>query len=467
MRGLAAGCLVGSLAVFVFSAVASGHPLEPVPPGHWAYRALYHLAAAGLIPTQRLSSQPLTRGAVRALTLEARERADTMAVSPGTRDLLDALVAGFAGGERPASRTLRLRLGDRRGSSASAGWSTGTETWVIGVEGSVFEGSAAVSRAYGRYERGRLALQAGRDVLWWGSSPRSTLFLSDEAGSLDSLWLAVGWRSVALTKFVAPLSLEVGRYLIGSRLDWQASPGLRIGFTELVVARPSGMMAFWMLNPLPVVLSDLLDPIRVRRWFGIPDVENPLGGVDFDWRLRPGVVLSGQVLVDDLSATFPPRAGAQLGLFFADPFHTGRTSLRLEYTAVANWTYTDMSGYDNHFLWNGRPLGFWLGNDSDDLFLELSHVLDAGRSVGGWLAQTRRGEGRIGTQWTTADAAWVRWWLSGVVETRRAAGIYYEWRWFDGWARLLTEVGTIDNQGHAAGVQGWDTRLGVHWSHSW
>lgn len=540
LAGAAAGVCPGipaRLAVRTCSAAAAGHPLETVPPGHWAYQALALLAAAGLIAPRDLARQPLTRSEIAALVRQAERAASADGadasgpsgwrpdvgsgagrgvVPRGVADLLRALRWEFApepsaeggggrsadapgaggpagesgtggsvgapGPSQPASgihpglsaaaeggavQGLGLTAFPRGGRARSVlGWGAGGEGWLLQAE-AVWDGRTVEPgrvSARGRF-RG-FDLQAGSERLRWGASPRSTLFLSEHAGPIEGLLLTADARGVRLTKFAAPLLVDPPRYLVGTRADWQVNPRLRVGLVELVVARPGGLLPYWLLNPLPAVLSGPFGAL-LQEWTGAND--NPLGGLEVDYRPRPGLLLYGQGLVDDISTrgNAPHRIGWQAGALAADPFRTGRTSLRVEYTAVTNWTYTSMSDPTLHFQRDGRPSAFWAGNDADDLYLEVEHVLSAETSVRGWLSRTRHGAGRIGAPWPSESEAFASWWLSGVVETRHAAGAAYERRWGGGWWRLWAEAGRVANVDNLSGRDGTDFRAGVRFSTRW
>lgn len=503
-RRIAAALLVIISAVCGAAEVSAAHPMEVVPVRHWAYGALRQLAAAGMIPSYRLAAQPLTRGEIAALVRQARAAAGP----PAVLDLLDALKAEFLGAEgagREGGGTA-WRAGFTAGADAGGGpaprltlhpllipeqrltigGAASEERWVVGADlaagtrggapvagvlsggGTGPEGNATllVRRAYASGQVGTIRLAAGRDLVWWGVGERSTVFLDAAAGGLDALRLSSEWPNFRLTKLISVLSTAEARYLIGTRADWQVNPRLRVGLVDLVVARPGGLLPYWILNPVPVVINGPL-ATRLQDWAGAND--NPLGGIEFDYLIRPGVQLYGQGLADDIitRGNAPHRIGGQVGILFIDPFRNGRTSVRLEYTAVTNWTYTVMNGTGNHYLFDGRPLGFWLGNDGDDLYVELSHVLGPSGTVRGWLSRTRHGEGRVGAAWPSQSAAFDAVWLSGVAETRYAVGVAYETRRGDGWTRWWVEVGRGSNVANVAGVTVWDARAGVEVAYGW
>lgn len=453
------------------------HPMETVPAGHWAYSALRQVAASGLIPFHRLAAQPMTRAELAELVRDARRATEISQAGAGVRDLLQALEREFLRddvGQVPAQVILRSGAGtgsgltqhpfSAAGNMAAIGMGAAWDRWMLWAEfGSGGEG--ILQRAYASGRIGGVELAIGRDGVRWGGSSRTTLFLDGQAGNLDAFRLSISWPEVRLAKVFGVLSTFDSKYLAGTRVDWQAAPRFRIGVIELAVVRPSLLMPYWILNPFPLVLTGPAI-VKLQDWTGADD--NPLGGLDFDLLVWPGFAISGQILADDLNwGHSPNRYGWQLGAVWADPFRTQRTSLKVEYSMVTNWTYTSLTGSGNHFLLGRRPLGFWLGNDADDTYVEVSHVLSPEATVAGWLARSRHGEGRIGTLWPSSAEAFERWWLSGVVEERYSLGAQYELRTSTGATKYWAEVGRITNVNNVSGVSGWDYRVGIEVARTW
>jgi len=465
--------------VLAITAAAGGHPLETVSPSHWAYGALRQLAIVGLIPFRTLASLPLTRGEIAELVRSAELAARTRPLPAGVQDLLAALRREFPldgagvkvrlvalGASAPGSRT--VYPGVATGWFAGGGAGVGGSNALLWAEGGLTAAGGQLTRAYGIARFGRFYLQLGRDVQQWSPSPRTSLLLSEWAGGLDMARLVIDSGRFRFAKFVTPLrpgSRTV--YLVGTRLDWQANDRLRIGFSESVVTFSGRMLGYALLDPFPVLLTQALDPVRLQIRY-IREEANFLGAIDFDWLIRPGLQLSGQLLVDDYSSTGdrPHRLGGLLALSWADPFRNGRTSLRLEYSAVLNFTYTEMANFQfSYLLPDGRFLGYWLGNDADDLILELRHVMSQDAVLSGWLVRTRHGPGRIGGLFPPGKKAFAQSFLSGTVETRWAVGAQYETHSTDGVIRYWVEIGRVQNQNNKLGRNATDVMAGfeVRW----
>lgn len=463
--------------ILVSSGASTAHPLETVEVGHWSYVALRHLASVGLISLRDLGQQPLTREEIARLVRAASAQASTRPVPADAADLLVALRREFlpdAEGERVfGAGTIQattavppsLTIHPAGGGTAGTGLGIGSPGWLLWIEG-MWEGSAITpARGYVSTKLGSVYLEAGRDVQHWGGSPRSSLILSQDAGALDMLRLSFDRPHIRFSKFGTRLTSTPERYLIGTRVDWMLSDRLRAGFSEAVVAQPSGLLLYHVLNPLPTLLSTLLDIVRLQNYSGTND--NPLGTIDFDLIVSPKVSVYGQLLVDDMARFYPNRTGFMVGGLVSEPMRMTRTQLRVEYSRVQNWTYTDMTGDGNHYGRNGRNLGHWLGPDGDDLYLAMTSVRSPEISHGVWLAMTRHGEGRLGRVWTTPDEAQGDAFLSGVVETRYAIGAEYLQRTPGAWTRYWAEVASVTNRNNVSGASGLDVRVGLEWSYRW
>jgi len=358
--------------------------------GHWAYPALEPLAALGLFPMHLLRAQPLSRGEVARIILRIHASPAREDLGPRDRALLSDLEAEFARevtalrvGARAEAIGLGLRLGGVAGAAETptmhpdsrpgpqwlAEFRAGTGALALDVAGGKHVPTvqrAAVSAAFGS-----VSLELGRNSMRWGPGSRGALLLSEDAGPLDMARVVVEIPHIRYTKVAARLE-EVGGYLFGTRLDWTVSDRLRVGLSETAVAFPSQILWYHIVNPFPGVTTALLRFWDIQSRVG--GNNNILGAFDFDLVLRPGVLIYGEVTIDDVHLPFPPmvppggpfpavdpsRWGFMAGAFLTDPFGNRRTDVRAEYTRVYNWTYTHHLPTRTYRL-RGRSLGHWLG----------------------------------------------------------------------------------------------------------
>lgn len=488
---------------------AGAFPLEVVPADHWAYKTLYRLAAWGLAPLWAASARPLTRMELARMVAWGLERlaSERAAVSasatasgsaPGTTQGLshprsalvdlETLVLEFADelallGYRvldppmgPSARAVtgwgvRLeRAVVARGEAGEPHWMERAEDsslrlqvrGVLGFGPSLLAGTeilkgltwgddptAGLRRLYLSGDVMGASMQAGRDYLWWGPGWRGAFLLSDNAGPFDFVRASVTWNRLRYTKIVASLDHQ-GQFLYGIRLDWLALDNLRVGLGETVVGR-GGVYFPYVLNPIPLLTNGLQLWVR-QRGMGYNDNYNI--AMDFDWAVRPGALLYGEVYVDDITMRgnpFPSRLGGTLGLFLGDPLGDGRTSLRLEHARVSNWVYTT-TDRSNDYVRNGRTLGHWCAPDCELWSAELTRRLTPEASASVAYELVRKGEGRLGQTWSGPDDARERLYMWGVIETTHALRLGYSWMPRGGLSQAVNLTwSAVSNAGHVSG----------------
>jgi hypothetical protein len=493
--------VLGLAAGFARASVAGAQPAAHVRSDHWAYEALHGLAAHGLAPLWAASARPLTRlelaemirdviaivgserrrfppSALETLDRLAIEFADELARlglrvtgAPGTvagtepagvrlhKVLVARIVEGTPGRDVPAGARqggVGLGLvwgGDRTALTIEGVWRLGADTTGV-----------ALDRAFVGGARDGLTMQVGRDALWWGPGGRGAFLLSDNAGPLDFARASYTRGTVRYSKMVA--SLGDGRLLYGTRVDILARPWLRIGLGEAIVAGGS-FYPLYVLNPIPIVANYGLSLWDRARGQGQND--NYLFAIDVDWLVRPGVLVYGEALLDDLAfdGDLPHRIGGTVGVLLADPLRNGRTSLRLEFAAVTNWVYATPEG-QNAYVRRGRVLGHWMAPDAVLLSVVATHQLRPGASVQLVFERLRKGEGQLGQLWTNPSEAWSRAFLSGVVEVTDTWQVRYRWMDSPQTAHVVgVSWSSIANAGHQIGQRRqtlwvwWDARFAL------
>ncbi len=419
------------------SARASYLDLSYIPIDHWSYQVFDRLASLGLVPLDAVSARPITRGNARRLVVEALARARTAdsKIVGLVEGNLQRLSAEFST-DSPMEIQPRSLIGnwaqefspDRSAgvSSASVGLFLSDDWFLFGrVVGGDSPGDPPAGEIYTSLKLGSVSLQLGRTSSSWGPSLRTGLLLSDNAGTLPLFRLTADLPQARLTKIVASLDRFGGSppgpiVLIATRLDWMVTPRFRLGFNESLVTAWGGPLTMYdFLEPIPV-LWQIIAGYEFHDRLG--QARDSTVAVDFDWLVQPGTKLYGVGFVNDMPERIAERLariGVLAGVFFADPFKNGDTSLRLEYSAVTNGTYTHPSFPVLAYEYLGRSLGHWLGPDGDDLYVELSRQLNSSTELQFSYAYTRHGQGRFGQPMPSpAD-----WFLSGVVETRNTFGL--------------------------------------------
>jgi hypothetical protein len=460
----------------------SGWDLSYVPAGHWSYQVFDRLASLGLIPLDAVTARPITRREARRLVGEAVSRAwiaDSEIIRLVASDLqrlrqafsvdpvLEIQGRGLVG-----NRAMEFTPNRSAGvSSAAAGLVLGNDSFLFGrVAGGDSPGDPPAGELYTSFQSGSVSFQLGRTSASWGPSLRTSLLLSDNAGTLPLFRLTAELPQARLTKIVASLERSGGSppgpiVLFATRLDWMVTPQFRLGFNEsLVTAWGGPLMMYDLLEPIPV-LSQIIAGYEFHERLG--QARDSAVAIDFDWLLAPGTRLYGVGFVNDMPERIAERLariGVLVGFFLANPFKDEETNLRFEYSAVTNGTYNYPAFPELAHAYHGRSLGYWLGPDADDLYIELSRRLNASTDLQFSYAHTRHGQGRIGQPAPPpAD-----WFLSGVVEYRNTFGLQLQAIHSPSFeTRYRAEIASVTNQGNVAGVSGWEWLLGLEATYRW
>jgi hypothetical protein len=234
---------------------------------------------------------------------------------------------------------------------------------------------------------------------------------------------------VTATALTGVLSRAEGRYLAAHRLELDPSTRLSLGLSEAVRYRSQGIDPLYASGLLPYAIVERIQ-IRDASTDSVRGLEraNIMVASDAVYRPWPSLSLYGELLIDDFStetSTLPDRFGYQLGLRSERPYGEQHARFVAEYTRVRNFTYS--VDYGQNFIYRGRPLGYALGPDAENVWLE--SALDLSRD---WQLRwtgdfTNHGEGRLGVPWSETQGPVDNAGLSGVVEERRE--VWGDARW--------------------------------------
>ena len=307
-----------------------------------------------------------------------------------------------------------------------------------------------------------LDLMVGRDSMKWGPGYQGNLVLSDNPPAFDMIRYSgtvdlsdFGGRNGSLnfTKFFSLLDPLAGesRYFSGQRLEYKPFDILTLGLSETAVISQESSLLFF--NPLPFV-----PPYYLTRWIadllGQPSQINSYVGIDMELNFHPGIKLYGEFMADDFTFTpktnpYPNRIGFLAGAYFADPFDTGNTDFRIEYTHINNYVYFSTHPWQD-YLYQGEYIGSPLGPDADQLFLELTHRLSDKLNLSLSYTHERHGEGQVGIPLPSDPIiANENIFLSGIIEKQQAyqAEISYSisLRWALSASATLKNIENKDN----------------------
>jgi len=242
-------------------------------------------------------------------------------------------------------------------------------------------------------------LGIGRDYIHWGSGREEGLLLSRTAGSLDHLTACVSMGRFSLHAVHAILDPEFPRRLAGHRLTIRLPRGIRIGIGETVLYTGSDL-DFAYLLPFGSYYANQ---------YNEADDDNILWGLDWRLPVTRGLMLYGELLVDDFQYESDPPAPDRIGLnMTAEAFLTigGREfELLLGYTYIDVYTYAHKDTLLTRYVTGdgdtetNRIIGSPLGPDADRWNASVSTPLHPRLLVAAKGSYTRRGEGSDLREW--------------------------------------------------------------------
>jgi len=377
-----------------------------------------------------------------------------------------------------------VEQGARVGPPAANGPARGLTGWVTNDNATAYyydttEGYVALAWRTG-------GIRLGQFPQSWGTGRRGQIFLSDKPPSSPQIALELRpWRWLSY-RFVHA-QLESGiidsetvrhptpretfsrfypKYLVAQRLEVWPLPRVRAAVNESVVYGASGIDLGYL-----VPLIDLRHVQHAKS-----DRDNVQLGADVTvwWPRR--TALSAGLFIDELktSVMFDAKhnrnwVAGQVGLRVADLWGLAPGSMtRVEYTRVNPWVYEHRYPWST-FMTAGNgpggpiPLGYWLGQNADDLYGEISYDVTGALRLTAWAEHTRKGRAAtVGTQPYDGLAYQATSFLAGPVTRTWRAETSLAWRT---WRHLQVE-GAIGHErtSDAAGRRtDWYVRVGAAW----
>ncbi len=459
---------------------ASAQPAEFLPSGHALYEEVEALAARGLLPSYPIHTRPLVRADLARALIDARGRDSAIesdlhyqrlarelarefgdlgaAGAPSeTGPLLDVggreqrfriAVAGHTRGDYDERRAIHWRLRDESSVAARMslqlwpGFGAYEELGVTRIRGqrefidaiaqhTDLEATVLRGELTGRVKG--LSAALGYDSFRWGPGRRGTLLLSDAAGPMSFLLLQGSARGdkvgVTASALNAVISAADHRYLAAHRIEIEVAPRWSLGLCEAARYSSDGLDPLYAVGLLPYTV---IERIRIREASNDSlralERANVMASADLSFRATHGLTLYGELLVDDFatkSSSMPNRIGYQAGFRSDRPWGAHAVHFLGEYTRVRNYTYSVYYGED--YIYRGRPLGYALGPDVENVFLESAFDITRDWQLR-WSGDfTNHGEGRLGVPWLPSQGAVSTVGLSGVVEERRE--VWGDARW--------------------------------------
>ena len=399
-----------------------------VPLGHWSYAAIDKLADYGLIDSAMLTLRPITRlemarhiaHATASLNSEHGEPQVLQSILDRLHDeFRDELIQlGVIDGwypdslikpvEDPYAKYLyadrRPDLENVRGDSfaahsnyragfASRGtWENTVAFYAHPEYSATFNDSDSDLRlieGYGKAMAGPIEIETGKDSLWWGPARRASILMSNNAPPLTMVkistpqpvelpWILSHAGPFKAQWFLAELEEHrdfPNAKLSGMRLNFRPHPLLELGASRVMMFGGSGQSHVGLFD-------------YGKMWVAAEEREenNQLAGIDGSIRIPLGdnpFLRSVKLYVDaageDSVGAFPSKWGEILGIQLSDILRTGRTDLRVEFAddhvgSHPGVFYTH-GVYTSGYTYEGRVLGHYMGTESRDFSVQLSHYL--------------------------------------------------------------------------------------------
>ncbi len=247
---------------------------------------------------------------------------------------------------------------------------------------------------YYYFPRGIFA-SIGRSLMIWGPEQHDALLLSDNAPPLDRIWLGYEHPALRFDYFITRLDDVVHndstlvRYISAHRLSFRKKGLFEIGLSELVLYGGHNRPVDWRyLNPFV--------PYYWEQWNRGSD-DNVFFGADFSlyWPQRSRIF--GELMIDDFQIDLesePHQVGYKLGIDALEPFGLQRLFTKLSYSRV-NTTVYGQNQPQNLYLFYGKPIGYFDGNDQDRILALLRYHISRTYDAELEFRFTRKGEGRI------------------------------------------------------------------------
>ena len=457
--------LTGAVPPHAFAA-----PAEYLPVRHAAYDEIEALAARGLLDSIQIYTRPLARTDIARALLRALARHPEVAsdlhyrrlerelareltdlgsppersesgplVDTGDRDgRFRVQAAGHLRGDYDEKRAAaHFRLRDETSVTARLSFQAGSAFGAfeeIGVTrirsqrgfidaialNSDLETTTLRAELTGR--AGGFTAAVGYESFRWGPGRRGTLLLADAAGPMGflSFGQTIAGR-VTATALSGQISRADRKFMAAHRIEAAVTPRLSVGIAEAVRYPSDGIDLLYASGLLPYAIVERIH-IRDAATDSVRGLEraNIMASLDVVWRPAAAITLYGEILLDDIATEnreMPDRIAYQAGFRSERPYGAGAIRLLGEYTRVRHFTYA--VEYGQNFIHRNRPLGFALGPDVENVFLEAGY--DLSRDWGlRWTGDfTNHGEGRLGDAWTVAMGPVSNAGLQGIVEESR------------------------------------------------
>lgn len=315
------------------------------------------------------------------------------------------------------------------------------ERWRGGYTGN-FKRSYLQTLLGGVYNKNKLDLLVGRDWIFWGASPYSSVGISDNSPPFDQVRLTYTVGKLKATAFTAQLDATwyddgskrylAKRYMSGHRVDYQYNDRFEIGASEWVLYGGDAQTLEWKYaNPITFYYA---------LQYNAKVDDNIMFA--FDAAIRPvdGLRFYGEWLADDFQyvpGANDPHAVAWLcGIeWYPQRYWARRLGVHTEYVRGNRWAYTHLVP-ENQFTHFGDIIGHPISTDSDTFTFSVSYQVTENAQAKFNAAVSRNGEGTVADRFYGEDFKSLPF-PTGVVERVTEIGGQFAYRPRGAWNALL------------------------------
>ena len=464
------------IALVAAACLCCGFVSTNVPLGHWSYEAVDKLIGQGFIPSSMMTTRPVSRLEMGRCVAEAIEKAEksgesneiilsviarlkeqfhdelmTMGILEGVpaqsfiKPVEDPYFKYVYGDKAP---DLENQRGDvfNRHSNYRVGFASRMKFWDTAAfyfhpeyaHSSPDPHDIDLIEGYGKAALGRIEIEVGKDLLWWGPGYHGSIIMSNNVEPFKMIKVSnpqpilLPWIFSGLGPFKAVwflTELEEHRHiaeakLTGLRLNFKPHPVCEIGLSRAIMFGGAGVSE--------TSLSDY-----VRMWQIKPEQRetNQLAGLDVSVLLplddempARSLKLYGDLAGEDEAGALPAKWGELFGMQVNDILRTGRTDLRVEYannhiSGHPNVFYTHTL-YQSGYTYKDRIIGHHMGTDSRDLFVRVTHYVTEDAILG--LEYDRQEAGLSSSRHQTMDQLGLDLTFFTTKSWRLRAGYRYE-----------------------------------------
>ena len=220
-------------------------------------------------------------------------------------------------------------------------------------------------------------ISAGRESQNWGPSPFHALVLNEASVPYNQIDWTVDLGPFTIRSLVADLSIpgpgqsntsSDTRTLFAHRYEWRTTTSVTLGISEaLILYNKDAPICF-----LPIV------PLFMQKGLWYDDINNGELSFDANWRIRPGMRVYGEFLIDDMTSPtalfnndWKNKWASTVGTQLAFPYwQKTMPGAIIEWSRVEPWVYTHYVANTSQALNQGLPLGNPLGPNSQAVTLQ-------------------------------------------------------------------------------------------------